>query len=175
MKWSCNMFDDITLHIIGIINTYLQSIGFDTKMLGYANIEMYPDKKELGISFAPVEKEDSTGIRYVILIYPHFDSTISVVRNTLEALLKQNSPRTANFNNVLSKDDEYLFIFAFMHEIGHIQHIIELNVDDKTFFNPLTGLNSNPQNNLYYEKYADQFSLNHIDERYNRLIQTELF
>ena len=78
------MFDDITLHIIGIINTNLQSIGFDTKMLGYANIEMYPDKKELGISFAPVEKEDSTGIRYVILIYPHFYQNFHILCQSAE-------------------------------------------------------------------------------------------
>ncbi len=163
------MFDNKTTHIISIIDNYLQSIGFDTQLLGYANIKKYPDKKALGISFAPATKGNSSGIRYAILIYPTFDNTISVIRNTFESLLKQDSPRAATFNSVLNKDDKYLFIFAFMHEIGHIQHIIDLNVDDETFFNHLTGLNSNPQNNFNYENYADQFSLNHIDKIYEML------
>ena len=163
------MFDNKTTHIISIIDSYLQSIGFDTQLLGYANIKKYSDKKALGISFAPATKGNSAGIRYAILIYPTFDNTISVIRNTFESLLKQDSPRAATFNSVLNKDDKYLFIFAFMHEIGHIQHIIDLNVDDETFFNPLTGLNSNPQNNFNYEDYADQFSLNYIDKIYEML------
>ena len=87
------MFDNKTTHIISIIDSYLQSIGFDTQLLGYANIKKYPDKKALGISFAPATKGNSAGIRYAILIYPTFDNTISVIRNTFESLLKQNSPR----------------------------------------------------------------------------------
>ena len=160
------MFDNKTTHIISIIDSYLQSIGFDTQLFGYANIKKYPDKKALGISFAPATKGNSAGIRYAILIYPTFDNTISAIRNTFESLLKQNSSRAATFKSVLNKDDKYLYIFAFMHEIGHIQHIIDLNVE---FFNPLTGLNSNPQNIFNYEDYADQFSLNHIDKIYEML------
>ena len=41
------MFDNKTTHIISIIDSYLQSIGFDTQLLGYANIKKYPDKKAL--------------------------------------------------------------------------------------------------------------------------------
>lgn len=33
------MFDNKTTHIISIIDSYLQSIGFDTQLLGYANIK----------------------------------------------------------------------------------------------------------------------------------------
>ena len=82
------MFDNKTTHIISIIDSYLQSIGFDTQLLGYANIKKYPDKKTLGISFSPATKGNSAGIRYAILIYPTFDNTISVIRNTFESLLK---------------------------------------------------------------------------------------
>lgn len=36
------MFDNKTTHIISIIDNDLQSIGFDTQLLGYANIKKYP-------------------------------------------------------------------------------------------------------------------------------------
>ena len=39
------MFDNKTTHIISIIDSYLQSIGFDTQLLGYANIKKIRIKK----------------------------------------------------------------------------------------------------------------------------------
>jgi hypothetical protein len=160
------MFDSHTTFIVATVERYLESIGFNTQIIGYGNIKKYPAKKASGVSFSLATKGNSAGIQYAILFYPTFAKTISAIHNTFETLLNQNSPRATTLKSVLKQDDEYLFVFALMHEFGHIQHIIELNIDDDMFFNSLSGFNSNPNNNFMYENYADQFSLKHSDEIY---------
>ena len=165
--------DDRTNRLINVISMYLQDHKIDFSSIAFDDIENHPEKKPYGICFSPLSKIDSTGIRYLILIYSQFEKTISVIRETFLNLLSTNSRRMKALKKALSKDNDYLFIFAFMHEIGHIQHIKALKIDDDMFFNPLTGLNSNPNNNFIYENYADQFSLLHTDAIYKLLKSLE--
>lgn len=165
------MFDEKLISIICVIVNYLYNIQFNTKIISYANIENYPDKLKNGFCFSPVSKNEQTEIKYVILIYSTFEKNISVIKSTLNKLVSDNHPRKDAINDILSKDDDYLFIFSFLHEVGHINHIIELNIADDMFFNSLTGINSNPENNIFYERYADSFALEHIDSIYIALKQ----
>lgn len=41
------MFDFHTTFIVATVERYLESIGFNTQIIGYGNIEKYPAKKHL--------------------------------------------------------------------------------------------------------------------------------
>lgn len=159
--------DDRTIHLINTISSYLQDIKIETSIIGFDNIEKHPEKLSLGICFSPVTKIASNSIRYIILLYPSFDRTISVVRETCNTLLSNNSPRKSALNTALSKDDVYLFIFSFMHEVGHILHIIQLGYNDSEFFDEQSGYYYT--HNDICEDFADQFALIHTEKIYNIL------
>ena len=163
------MYDEKTENIVNTILLYLQSIDFDTKILAFANIESYPDRLSSGISFCHVAETSKDDTRYVILLFPTFEKNMAFIHKTFERLLSQNSPRTELIHKAMSKDEIYLFIFVFMHEIGHIQDHIDRGGDDKVFFDPLFGYNSNYNNNLVFEKYADQYAKEHLDKIYSQL------
>ena len=167
------MIDDRTNHLINVISMYLIDRKIDISSFGFDNIENHPEKISCGICFSPLSRPVPNGIHYLILIYPQFDKTISVIRYTFAALYSNKSQRINALNKALSKDDDYLFIFAFMHEIGHIQHIMELGINDDMFFNLDNGINSDPNTNFYYENYADNFALQHIDAIYELLKNKE--
>ncbi len=162
------MFDDKTINFIGIISYYLEKINYNTSIIGFSDIEKHPEKNFNGICFSPASRANFqlSGMRYVVNVYSSFDKNISSIRETFNSLLSTQTERADAINYALQRGNNFLFIFAYMHELGHIQHIVELNLSDDIFFNPLTGINSNPSNNLIYENYADQFALKHSEEIY---------
>ena len=128
------MIDYETINLIGIISCYLKKINFDTSIIGFSGIEK-KKKKNNGICFSPASRDSfqRSGMRYVVNAHSSFDKNISSIKDTFKSLLSTKTERAAAIKYALQRGDDFLFIFGYMHELGHIRHIIELNLSNDIF------------------------------------------